>query len=272
MWVISFLIIGPIIYKIVSVIVDYVSGKAQKVNKKYGKEEIIYVTTYQHDNITEDDIMRFFKTQIDKYTQKYFIVNSAIYNNNEEQNYAWSVKTTKETYRWGIVYTIQFHFSNGWVCINFSNSGFSSGGQPAKDYYLFRYYGCMVIENELDYCWEEARIKWKMNGIEPKNDLPFNFYSLAAHLTGKQIKYDWYEASNKYSSTENYSGADLLSFYRSLLGLRHNFSQAELKDAYRKAVGRYHPDRYGSSSPRDRENAEILMKQINEAYERLKNR
>jgi DnaJ-class molecular chaperone len=49
-----------------------------------------------------------------------------------------------------------------------------------------------------------------------------------------------------------------------------HFSHDELKKCYREAVGKYHPDRYGSSSLRDRENAEMLMKQVNEAYEKLK--
>ena len=38
------------------------------------------------------------------------------------------------------------------------------------------------------------------------------------------------------------------------------------------AIGKYHPDKYGTSSPRDRENAERLMKQVNEAYEALKDK
>jgi hypothetical protein len=269
MWLFSFLIIGPFIYLIVSNIVDSISGKIKKVNNKklYGEEEIINVTTYQNDNITEDDIMHFFKSQIIKYIQKYFIIKYNIYTDKEKQNYTWSVKTTKQTYGWGTVISIQFHFSNGWVNIKFSSSGFSSGGQSSKDYFLSSspLHGDVMIERELDFCWEEARIKWKINGREPKNDLPFNFYSLLAHLTGKQKKFDWGK-----SSDENSSEADLLSFYRSLLGLKLRFSQAELKNAYHEAVVKYHPDRYGASSSRDRENAETLMKQINEAYENLK--
>jgi len=68
----------------------------------------------------------------------------------------------------------------------------------------------------------------------------------------------------------NSSETDLLPFYRSLIGLKLRFSKAELKNAYREAVVKYHTDHYGTSSPRDRENAGILMKQINEAYEKLK--
>jgi DnaJ-class molecular chaperone len=49
-----------------------------------------------------------------------------------------------------------------------------------------------------------------------------------------------------------------------------HFSQAELKNAYREAVVKYHPDLYGTSSSRDHENAETLMKQINETCENPK--
>jgi hypothetical protein len=264
MWIVIFFVAGPIIYLIVSSIVDSIS-KNVKQKKYYGEEKLFYVTTYKNDNITNDDIMLSFKTQIEKYKQRYFIVNYKIFDAKEEQNYAWFIKTTKQTFGWGIVYYIQFHFSNGWVLLSFSNSSFSSGGQSSKEYYLFPYYGSVMINSELDNCWEESRIKWKMNGREPKNDLPFNFYSMISYLTGKQKKFDSPKPSNK-----NSSGSDLLSFYRSLLGLKLHFSQTELKNAYREAVGKYHPDRYGSSSSRDRENAETLMKQINEAYENLK--
>jgi hypothetical protein len=264
MWIIIFFVVGPIIYLIVSPIADSISNNVKR-KKYYGEEKLFHVTTYKNENITNDDIMRLFKTQIEKYTQRYFIVNYKTFDAKEEQNYAWFIKTTKQTFGWGIVYNINFHFSNGWVNIKFSDSSFSSGGQSSQEYNLFLYYGSTMIDKELDICWEESRIKWKMNGREPKNDLPFNFYSLIAHLTGKQKKFD-----SPKSSNENSSGTDLLSFYRSLLGLKLCFSQIELKNAYREAVGKYHPDRYGASSTRDRENAETLMKQINEAYENLK--
>jgi hypothetical protein len=64
--------------------------------------------------------------------------------------------------------------------------------------------------------------------------------------------------------------SDMISFYRNLLGLRLQFTRDELKTAHREAVKKYHPDTYTGASGRDRENAEILMKQVNEAYEVLK--
>jgi len=73
------------------------------------------------------------------------------------------------------------------------------------------------------------------------------------------------------ASRENiYTPPDSLSLYRNLLGLGPRFTDEELKAAYRNAAAMYHPDRYASASRRDRENAEDLMKKVNEAYETLK--
>jgi len=74
---------------------------------------------------------------------------------------------------------------------------------------------------------------------------------------------------NKSSQNVNIS-KDLFSFYRNLLGLKINFTDNELKQAYREAVAKFHPDRYTKTESRNMDNAEILMKQINEAYEVLK--
>ncbi|MDR0550422.1 MAG: J domain-containing protein [Spirochaetaceae bacterium] len=65
---------------------------------------------------------------------------------------------------------------------------------------------------------------------------------------------------------------DSLSLYRNLLGLKPGFTADELKAAYRDAAAKYHPDRYAAAPRRDRENAETLMKQINEAYGILRGR
>jgi len=63
---------------------------------------------------------------------------------------------------------------------------------------------------------------------------------------------------------------DPLSLYRNLLGLGTRFTNDELKTAYRNCATMYHPDRYASSSRGEQQNAEDLMKKVNEAYERLK--
>lgn len=53
--------------------------------------------------------------------------------------------------------------------------------------------------------------------------------------------------------------------YYSLLGVSRNATEKELKEAYRKMVRKYHPD----LNPNNRQEAEKIFRQINEAYEVL---
>jgi hypothetical protein len=77
--------------------------------------------------------------------------------------------------------------------------------------------------------------------------------------------------SNENINRENpFAPPDSLSLYRNLLGLGPRFTGEELKAAYRRCAAMYHPDRYVSASPGERQNAEDLMKKVNEAHERLK--
>jgi hypothetical protein len=254
------IIFGPFIYFIVSFIADYVSYKGKEIKRKkyYGEEELINISTYQNNNISYEDIMLIFYTQIKKYRQRYFIIDYKLFDKKNEQNYAWSIKTAKQTYGWGVIYNIQFNFSNGWVYLSFSNNQFSLGDKGAREYYSFRYdFGTLEIANTLKICRDEAKIIWKMNGREPAEYSPFNYIPLS----------ESYRSSQENTTQFDF---DMASFYRNLLGLKLHFSYDELKKSYREAIGKYHPDRYGASSPRDRENAEMLMKQVNEAYENLK--
>lgn len=90
----------------------------------------------------------------------------------------------------------------------------------------------------------------------------------------ENIRKNTENANTKYANTEHIEKpapyTDSLSMYRSLLGLGQNFTAGELKTAYHNKAAIYHPDRYAASSQKERENAEILMKQVNEAYEQLK--
>jgi len=74
----------------------------------------------------------------------------------------------------------------------------------------------------------------------------------------------------KINHTNPFTPPDPLSLYRNLLGLGTRFTSDELKTAYRNCAAMYHPDRYASSSRQEQQNAEDLMKKVNEAYERLK--
>ena len=258
MWVVVFLVVAPFIYFIVSIIADSISDKEKEIKRKkyYGEEELINISTYQNNNISYEDIMLIFNTQIKKYKLIYFNIDYNLFDKKNEQNYAWSIKTTKQTFGWGVIYNIQFHFSNGWVYLSFSDSEFMSGEKRAQKYYLYGYdFGTTEIENKLKTCRDEAKILWKMNGREPAEYLPFDYIPLT-------------ESYKSYQ--EDTTQFDMVSFYRNLLGLKLHFTHDELKKSYREAIGKYHPDRYNASSSRDRENAEMLMKQVNEAYENLK--
>jgi len=270
-WIVVFVFFGPFIYPIVDIIADSISDKANEIKRKkyHGEKELIYVTTYQNNNLSKEDIMNLFLSQYHFYRQRYFVFNYKVFSDKDKQNYAWSIKTTKQTYGWGVVYHLTFHFSNGWFYISFSNNQFSSEGKSSQKYYYFSGYDCGTneIETALRTCKEEAEIMWKINRKDINENEPFNFIPLKNNTKS----YRENTRKQKESSYENSSiPPDLVDFYRKLLGLKLCFSQKELKNAYHEAVGKYHPDRYGTSSSRDRENAEMLMKQVNEAYEKLK--
>jgi hypothetical protein len=63
---------------------------------------------------------------------------------------------------------------------------------------------------------------------------------------------------------------DPFEAYRALLDLPAGFTRAQLKKAYRTKAAQYHPDRYGSEPVRKQQNAEEMMKKINDAYNVLK--
>ena len=242
MWIGIFLFFGPIIYYFVSIIVDSISKKIKSAEweKYYGEEEIIYVTTYNTNNITPNDIMLLFSYQFMLHIDSYYNIKYKVFNYIKDQNYAWSVRTTKKTYGWGIIYNIRFHFSNGWVLLSFSDGKFISGGQLSHMYFSPDYalnFGAGNIERTLDACREESKIKWKMNGKEPKDNLPFNYIPLINKVSSSSnnnygtssnnTNYGKSSNCNKTnkqkeekSSYENTINSDLLSFYRNLLGLK----------------------------------------------------
>jgi len=265
MWLYVLLLFGPLIYFIISPIVDLFSIKTNEINRDryHGEEELINISTRNNDNISKEDIMLLFVSQFKRYKQRNYNIDYKVFNGKEDQNYAWSIKTTKQTFGWGIIYYIRFHFSNGWFYISFSNKDFYSNGIKSTHYYIGGIdIGTLDIESKLANCKNEAEIMWKANGREPTEYLPFDYIPLSSNRAEQQDEDD--------TQNSNANQVDLINFYRSLLGLNLNFSHAELKKCYHEAVGKYHPDRYSSSSTRDRENAEMLMKQVNEAYEILK--
>lgn len=70
---------------------------------------------------------------------------------------------------------------------------------------------------------------------------------------------------NDEKPKENVS-ADPSHFYAEILGLKGNFTQSDIKPAYRKAASQYHPDKVAHLGGKLRQIAEEEMKKINEAY------
>ena len=272
MWLIIILLISPIVYLIVSGISDSVSDNVKEANRKkyHGEELLSFFITNDKENISKEDIKLLFDSFLKKYKRSYFMIEYNIFNDKEEQNGIWAIKTTKQTYGWAIIFNILFIFSNGYVRLSFSNNEFLTAEKASLKYYLGGMdLGTGIIENTLNTCRDEAKTIWKINGMNIEEDLPFDYIPLSgSNRTSSNGNGN--KNQKEKSSQGNTTQIDLISFYRNLLGLKLRFSQEELKKSYREAVGKYHPDRYGTSSPRDRENAEMLMKQVNEAYEKLK--
>jgi hypothetical protein len=121
-------------------------------------------------------------------------------------------------------------------------------------------------------CQQKAQLVWKMNGREPVNKgEPFSCrYLYPSHANQSAYQTSGTKREKNTPPPKSPPPPDMLAFYRSLLGLKLNYTQGELKKAYHAAAEKYHPDRYASASNRDRENAATLMKQINAAYNTLK--
>jgi hypothetical protein len=234
--------------------------------------------------------MAFFKSQCLSYLAKdnfsaYFY---KVYQNEDKQNYAWQVETTEighymyapdntpyVHYSWEIYHIIEFHFSNGYFKLIVSDHEFSYWEVPQKTYHVKRDKSIEEtwsgIDVALTTCQQEAVLAWKKYGKEPVYmGKPFSYYFLFSnhYHEAQQAKFKSY--SGEENKRKSFPPPDVLSFYRSLLGLKLRFTKDELKNAYRGFAEKYHPDRYMSALKRDRENAETLMKQINVAYEILK--
>ena len=122
---------------------------------------------------------------------------------------------------------------------------------------LVRYFFVRLLNKKITQDYRYTYVQAKTQPLRSRAD----------SIQGRSAKSD---ASGNEDGGAIDTPSDALSFYRGLLGLGPRFSGEELKTAYRSAAAAYHPDRYASSTRRERETAEDLMKKVNEAYECLK--
>ena len=89
---------------------------------------------------------------------------------------------------------------------------------------------------------------------------------------GKEMFYKSYFDNDNKQEKEKYSNGyskDNPNKYYAILGVNKNITKDELKKVYYKLVKKYHPDKFENSSKKEKEKAENMMKDINEAYEYL---
>ena len=89
---------------------------------------------------------------------------------------------------------------------------------------------------------------------------------------GKEMFYKSYFDNDNKQEKEKYSNGyskDNPNKYYAILGVNKNITKDELKKVYYKLVKKYHPDKFENSSKIEKEKAENMMKDINEAYEYL---
>ena len=86
---------------------------------------------------------------------------------------------------------------------------------------------------------------------------------------GKEMFYKSYFDNDNKQEKEKYSNGyskDNPNKYYAILGVNKNITKDELKKVYYKLVKKYHPDKFENSSKIEKEKAENMMKDINEAY------
>ena len=92
------------------------------------------------------------------------------------------------------------------------------------------------------------------------------------YKNGKEMFYKSYFDNDNKQEKEKYSNGyskDNPNRYYAILGVNKNITKDELKKVYYKLVKKYHPDKFENSSKKEKEKAENMMKDINEAYEYL---
>ena len=76
---------------------------------------------------------------------------------------------------------------------------------------------------------------------------------------------------NKYKNQTHTHKGSKKDYYFEILGLNSSATKAKIKKTYRRLAIKFHPDKVNHLGEKFVYEAEIKMKEINEAYEYLKN-
>jgi hypothetical protein len=259
-------------------IFDLTSKKIDREQKEFIEniKQIAYITTYENENITNNDIMIFFKEQCAFYLSKfhYYEYNYQIYDDNDKQNYAWTVEVTKDTNRTGgfndaDMYGIQFSFSNGFFTITMSSKPWSFN---SPDHNLYSNSSIWIslqncykeIDNALSVCRHEAVIKWEVLGKKPVNSgkysgAPLSFYTLSENKKSGETY------TNKKSNSDS-PVSDISSLLKYFGIDPENIDINLLKKNYHKMLSEYHPDKTARLGKDIRNLAEEKTKEIVDKY------
>ena len=94
--------------------------------------------TYQT-SLTNEDILRSFVNEVRTYLQRYdrhgcyYFVIFGVFQESENQNYAWYTDTYEKRFQWGTVYEITLYISNAWLEVSFCNTSYTDGSQSARE-------------------------------------------------------------------------------------------------------------------------------------------
>lgn len=156
--------------------------------------------------------------------------------------------------------TIEEHYKNGKILMR---TPFKNGLKNGK---MEAFYESGKIKVEIPYN------RGVVDGIAKEYFESGRLAKEIHYKDGKEMFYKSYFDNDNKQEKEKYSNGyskDNPNRYYSILGVSKNVTKEDLKKAYYELVKKYHPDKFENSSKKEKEKAENMMKDINEAYEYL---
>jgi hypothetical protein len=282
--VLIFIIVLIIIFISPILIAVLVRAKNIKQANEYTTEQLVYLTTFQNNNISNEDIMKLFSGQCHLYLSQpaYCIYSYKVYQEEDKQNYAWHVKTVKNVYSWGTFYNIEFFFSNGFFTLEVSNQHFNRDGKESR-FCNQNMNILMEIDIALSACCQQAFLMWKMYKKQPMQQgqwagTPFSFFRLVdnEYATMSEVKNDFEENRNndskKINSKNNKSIPNDIYELLKVFDVEYpNTDMDLLKRNYHNMLSRYHPDKVEHLGDDLKKIANQRTKEIIEAYNKVLN-